>query len=395
MKSRNHDRSFRCFGYAGVGLVLASGCVASVSGGADDHGGMVDASVADGTVDASPGKFTAGDPFDYSLVDRQSQMVSTMLTGLGYMTSTAPRAVAINPDGLGYVSVQPTGTANDVARTALQACFVIGGGRPCALLASGATFQIGANALAIPSSYLSTLSKPAALTDIPFVPDSVRSGALAQYGAKAGFKAIAIGFDGTAVFVPDPQPVDVIGSQAEANRVALERCEMQSISAPCTLFASGNTVVLDPAVMQWTPAIDYTRTAIQTNVPGMTAANYNAHMTPYLTGVTQGSQGVTYIAEDGDGGNAWTTTQAAADSQALAFCNGTVGAGSKCFRYAIDRSVVMSPSNLDAIRNHSLALHCSAMPRQDCATHKLMGCTTSGMYYTTHAGGVTVEACSF
>jgi len=395
MTIRNVDLSFRCLRHAGVGLVLASGCVASVGGGGDDHGATVDGSVADSTVDVPAGKFNEGDPFDYSLVDKPSQMVSTILTELGYATSTAPRAVAVNPDGLGYVSVQPGATTNDVARSALQACFVIGGGKPCALLAVGSTFQIGANALAQPSNFVSTLAKPAALTDIPFVADSVRTGALAQYTAKSGAKAIAVGFDGTAVFVPDAQPVDSIGTQAEANRLALERCEMQSINAPCTLFAAGNTVVLDPTSMQWTAAIDYTRTTVQTNVPGMTVANYNAHMAPYLTGVTQGSQGVTYIAEDGDGGNAWTTSQAAADTEALGFCNQTVGAGAKCFRYAINKSVVMSPSNLDAIRNHSLALHCSAMPRQDCATHKAMGCTTSGAYYTTHAGGVRLETCSF
>jgi hypothetical protein len=339
-----------------------------------------------------PGEFQAGDPFDYSLVLQQSQMVATMVSALHYATSTAPRAIAINANGLGYVTVQPGSTATDVERTALQACYVIGGRKPCTLLALDGEFALDGSALA--GSFTATLAKPTTLTAIPFVPDRVRTGALVGYTTHAGPKAVAVGLDGTAAFVPK-DTTDVIGSQAEADRLALERCEMSSINAPCTLFARGNTVVLDPLAMQWTPAIDYTRTTVQPNIPGMTVANYNAHMVPYLAGLAQGFQGVTYIAENGQGGNAWRTTQAQANSEALAFCNQYVGTTGKCFRYATNRSVVMTPNNLDAIRNHSLALHCSAMPRLDCATHERMGCHTSGTLYTTHAGGVALETCSF
>src|ERR1041385_432066 len=143
-------------------LLLASGCVATVKGNGDDHDTTIDASLPDGTADAPASAFAAGDPFDYSLVDKRSQMVSTMLTELDYAASTAPRVVAVNADGLGYVSVQPGALTNDAARTALQACFVIGGGKPCVILAFDNTFQISSTALANPSSFVATLDKPTA-----------------------------------------------------------------------------------------------------------------------------------------------------------------------------------------------------------------------------------------
>lgn len=338
-----------------------------------------------------PGEYQSGDTFDYSLVLKQSQMVATMITQLHYTTSTAPRAIAVNEDGLGYVTVQPGATATDVERTALQACYIIGGRKPCALLALDNEFALDGSALN--SSFTATLAKPTVLTAIPFVPDRIRTGALVTYTAKTGFKAVAVGLDGTAAFVPTA--TDSIGTQAEADRLAMERCEMAATNSPCTMFARGNTVVLDPLAMNWSPVIDYTRTTVAPNIPGMTVANYNAHMVPYLAGLAQGYQGVTYIAEDGSGGNSWRTTSTQANSEALAFCNQFVVAPAKCFRYATNHNVSFTPSTLDAVHNHSLALHCNAMPRLDCATHARMGCHTSGTYYTTHAGGVALETCTF
>lgn len=395
MTTRTFVRRFSTLRAASLGLLLASGCVAEVSGHAtgDDDTGSADAGTPDTT--QATDTFVAGDEFDYSLVEKPSQMVATMVTELGYVASTAPRAIAINFDGLGYVSVLPTATQAEATRNALQACFVIGGNKPCVVLAAGNTFQINSTALTDAGSYTVSLLKPAALTDIPFVADGVRNGPLVAYAAKAGVKAIAIGLDGHAEFVPNPSGKDTVKTQAEVERLALERCEMTSRNAPCTLFASANTVVFDPAAPKWTAAIDFTRTTVKPQIPGMTDTVYTEHMVPYLTGVSQGQQGVTYIAEDGAGGNAWTTSQAAADSQALGFCNMNVGVGFRCFHYAINKSVAMTAQDLGAIHNHSLALHCSTMPRLDCATHKLMGCTTSGSYYTTHAGGVSLETCTF
>ncbi len=332
-----------------------------------------------------PGPFKAGDPFDYTRVSPSSQMVATMLTGLGYAASTAPKAVAIDSSGLGFASIKVGGTQADADRAALEACFVIGGGTPCASLASGDTFAVDDSAL--PSSFTFTLATPTALTQMPYVTDAVRTSDVAAYDAVTTFKAIAISLDGTVAAV---NSTDVVASQAEANRIVLERCEMTAVMTPCTLFAEGSAIAFAPATTNWTPQIDYSRRTVETDLPGTTAANYTAHIPAYLSGLTSGYQGAIYIAADGDGGDAWETTATAAETTALAYCNDYVTAGFHCFEYASDRTIVMGPANLAAYA--TTAVHCDSMPRIDCAAHSSMGCA-AGSYYTTHAGGVTLETC--
>jgi hypothetical protein len=332
-----------------------------------------------------PVPFKQGDAFDYSLVSPSSQMVATMLTGFGYAASAAPKAVAINSAGLGFVSIKAGGTQADADRTALEACFIIGGRQPCASLASGNTFAVDESAL--PSQFTFTLAAPTALAQMPYVIDTVRTSDATTYTALNKLKAIAISLDGTVAAI---NSTDTIASQAEANRIVLERCEMKATMTPCTLFAEGATIVFDPTTTNWAPQIDYSRRTVQIDLPGTTAANYTAHIPAYLTGLAQGYQGSIYIAADGDGGDAWQTNAATADATALGFCNQHVTAGFRCFKYASDRTIVMGPTSLAAYATS--AVHCNSMPRVDCAAHKSMGCA-AGSHYTTHAGGVTLEAC--
>jgi Trypsin len=329
-----------------------------------------------------PPTFTAGDPFDYSVVTPQSQMVATMLTGFGYAASASPKSVAINADGLGFVSIQPTGTQADADLIALQACYVIGGGKPCASLASADVFDVGSTTLA--ASFNFTLATPTTLAQMPYVSGSNRTAAITAYDAITGTKAIAISLDGT---VTEINNTDVIASQAEADRIVMERCEMTAQLTPCTLFAEGTAVVFAPS---WTPQINYAQRTVATELPGATAANYNAHIPAYLAGVAGGDPGYIYIAADGDGGDAWETTAAAAASTALGYCNEFVGAGFKCFPYATNDTITFGPANLVGYADK--AVHCDSMPRASCAAHSSMGCT-GGSYYIAQAGSVTLETC--
>jgi hypothetical protein len=332
-----------------------------------------------------PGPFKQGDAFDYGLVSSSSQMVATMLTGFGYAASAAPKAVAINSAGLGFVSIKVGGTQADADRTALEACFIIGGRKPCASLASGNAFAVDESAL--PSRFTFNLTAPPTLAQMPYVTDAARTSDIAAYTALAKVKAIAISLDGTVAAI---NSTDTIASQAEANRIVLERCELKATMTPCTLFAQGATIVFDPTTTNWAPQIDYSRRTVQIDLPGTTAANYASHIPAYLSGLNQGYHGSIYIAADGDGGDAWQTNAATADTAALGFCNQHVTAGFRCFKYASDRAIVMGPTSLAAYA--TTAVHCNAMPRVDCAAHKSMGCSAGG-HYTTHAGGVNLEAC--
>ncbi|HEX4456124.1 MAG TPA: S1 family peptidase [Kofleriaceae bacterium] len=328
-----------------------------------------------------PVPYQVGDAFDYTRVTPSSQMVSTMLGGFGYAASTAPKAVAIDSAGLGFVSIKPGATQADADRTALEACFVIGGGKPCTSLASANTFAVSEAGL--PTSFTFSLAQPT-LAAIPYATSAARASAIAAYAAITGFKAIAIGLDGTIVQLAT---TDVVASQAEANRIALERCEMQTKLAPCTLFAEGNSVVFAP---NWSPVIDYAREIVGTNLPGATMASYTAHVPAYLSGVTAGYQGSIYIAADGDGGDAWETTAALAQSTALGFCNQYVGAGFRCLPYATNNRITFGPADLAGYSDY--AVHCKSMPRASCAAHASMGCA-AGSYYTVQTGGVALETC--
>jgi hypothetical protein len=162
---------------------------------------------------------------------------------------------------------------------------------------------------------------------------------------------------------------------------------MQSKLTPCTLFAEGDGVVFAP---NWSPVIDYSRKIVSVNLPGTTMANYTAHVPTYITEVDAGYQGSIYIAADGDGGDAWETTAALAQSTALGFCTEYVGAGFHCVPYATGTRITFGP--LDLAGDADLAVHCNAMPRLDCAAHAAMGCA-AGSYYTTHTGSVALETC--
>ncbi len=330
-----------------------------------------------------PLPYQVGDPFDYTRVTPSSQMVSTMLTGFGYAASTAPKAVAIDAAGLGFVSIEPGATQADADRTALEACFVIGGDQPCASLASGNAFAVSEAAL--PTSFTFSLAQPTTLAEMPYVTAAARTSALTTYAAlTTAAKAIAIGLDGTIVQLAN---TDVIANQTEADRIVLERCEMQTKLTPCTLFAEGNSVVFAP---NWSPVIDYSRKVVGTNLPGTTMANYNAHIPTYVTEVGAGYQGSIYVAADGDGGDAWETTAALAQTTALGFCNQYVGAGFRCLPYATNTGITFGPADLAGYSDY--AVHCKSMPRLDCAEHAAIGCA-AGSYYTTHAGSVALETC--
>ena len=64
--------------------------------------------------------------------------------------------------------------------------------------------------------------------------------------------------------------------------------------------------------------------------------------------------------------------------------------GFHCFQYATNDTIIFGPANLVGYADRPV--HCDSMPRVDCAAHASMGCP-AGSYYTTHAGGVTLETC--
>lgn len=361
-------------------LMTSTGCVGAIE---PDNTPPEDAPPA--PVDTPPDRFTAGEPFDYGLVSPQSQMVATMLVAWSYDTSTAPKAIAINAHGLGFVSIKPNSAEGDADRTALEGCFVLGGGLPCVLLAHGDLFAVADHALALADSFGFRLASPATLADLPFVTTKVRADTSA-YAARAGIKAIAVSVDG----ITSISNGEGVSSQTEVNRIMLERCEMQAALTPCMLFATGNTPVLDVNRPTFVPQIDFARTTVQTNLPGTTDQHFNQFIPSYLADVNAGLNGAIDLAPRGQGA-AYTGGNASAN--ALTNCTSHLKPGDPpCFPYATGRTITFKAKDLAAFKA-SADVHCRAMPRTDCAAHKAIGCS-AGMLYTTHTGSVALEACN-
>lgn len=339
-----------------------------------------------------PVDFLRGQAFNYDYVPNKSQMVQTMLDVLGYNSHTGGKAVAITADGLGYVSRKYAGMQADADRTALEGCFAISGGKPCVLLASGYNFNLNKADLA--SSYTFTLSTPTSLVaeQVPFVDSNARTQLINDYKAAPTPKAIAISLDGAYAWVANT-PQFPIASANEARRLALERCEMMAAFTPCTLFAQDAQPVFIPTQINRTPTIDYSRSVMNTNIPGMRDAVFITNMTnDYLPQVTQQNKvGAVYITADGRGGYATNTAAVTADTDARNACEASK-ITYPCFRYAINQNVQNLASNLVAIAQFSISTHCRAIPRQTCAHHKSMGCP-AGSYYTLSNGSVALENC--
>ncbi len=334
--------------------------------------------------------FRAGEAFDYARVAKRSQMVETMLQVFGYATSTAPRAVAVNAEGLGFVAVHAGATQEENELIAKQACFVIGGARPCALLAKAGTFAVDEEKLT-PDF---VLAKPAALSELPFMTPAAAAAVATAYNAAPNPKALAIGLDGTVGTGYRATPTGLApSSAADAMRVALERCEMQSRFSPCTVFISGATVSFDPVAPRLEPTIDYGRRTLATNLPGSMAGAWTTIQSDYLSDVPPQS-GSIYLSRKGAGGYFTSASAATADAEALEICNARAS-GEPCFKYATNRNIVFGTGDLLANAPGNVALHCKAVPRASCAVHRTMGCATSGDYYLGDATGVKLAACVF
>lgn len=342
------------------------------------------------TTPANP-TFNKGDAFNYASLPNPTPMLQTQIEKLGYGSYTGSKAIAINVQGLGFVARKGTATQADTNKMALEGCFALGGGLPCALIATGDKFELSSSALS--SAYTFTMTAPTAINaaTIPFVMPNIRASIGELYSQAASPKALVFSVDGAYIWVTGSDSTPVT-SVAEARRVALERCELTAAITPCTVFAENSSVVFNPSSINRTPVIDYSRTALMTNVPGMKDAHFSSIVQPYIDAVDGVNvRGSIYIAGDGAGGMAYNTSAATAETNAKNLCEMNVSAGFTCFRYALDENVQNVALNLFALKNFP-ELHCQTVPRANCAAHKAMGCN-GGNYYVMDGATPKLQTC--
>ena len=372
----------------GVALLGFQNC-----GGFKAANSLAQSSASSSSTPVPAAVFAMGDPFDYSKVPYQSQMMQALLASFTYppanvagSTSTYYGAIAIAQSGLGWVSTQQATTQAGENQTALAGCAIMSG-MPCALLASGNTFAL--NSTDLDQSFTNTLSPATSLTtnSNPFGP--IDATALQNYNALTVSKAIAVSVDGW-------YEISGVGSNAassaEAARVVMEHCELQAIITPCFLFASGDTIVFNPAQLNRSPTIDYTRTTVQTNIPMMSDAQFASTEQNYLS-LIPAQQVSIYLNYLGGGGVGNSPSAATAQANALASCQADPTPGQTCFPYSLNLNILFSAADITA-KIQWPEVHCNAVPRTSCADHTAMGCTATGQYYVMSGGVPTLANCN-
>jgi hypothetical protein len=334
--------------------------------------------------------------FNYGLVPQKwrSPMVRILISEHGYMSSTQLRAIAIAPNGLGYVTVNKpdvVSTQAIVNRITLERCAAVSGQR-CALLAAGGTFAL--NRAAMDSAFTFELVKPSTMSanNLPFTTPSVVGSGITNYLAAASPKALAISVSGKGnpVYHSAGYPVE---SLAEAKRIAMQRCELGSSYSPCMIFAENNTIVFDPAALNRAPTVNYALTAVPASgsIMGINLTSSAKITSTYRTQAAS-SYAAVYMTANGAFGYSWGHgSQAAADAAARDFCTPYESDTQKCFRFASRNTVVDFRPALNFMDSRDV--HCKTVVRNSCASHHAMGCGKGAAYYVAGAGGIARTGC--
>ncbi|MBX3021172.1 MAG: hypothetical protein KF799_05790 [Bdellovibrionales bacterium] len=339
--------------------------------------------------------FRAGDTFRYYNLPYPSSMMEKLLSKWNYENSTSTRAVAIAQNGLGYVSILAGAQQMDVDKMALEGCYALSR-LPCALVARGVSFALNSADLDSSFTYQFSDTTTMSAAAIPFVNPPARASLLTIYQARTSPKAMAVSVDGVFT-IADSDSGTALESDAEAKRLALERCELTAMIVPCTLVFVNDTVAFKGKELNAIPATDYTRTVIADSIPGLRAAHFATYFTAgYLLGVDAAANvaGAVYIANNGAMGAAYSNNPSTdVAQQALSDCQASAGSGVSCVRYGTGKNVSATAATLlPAIFKGSLDVHC-AVPRVDCSAHAKMGCPGGKLYSVVTSGVIEYKAC--
>lgn len=271
-------------------------------------------------------KFQAGATFNPDLLPYppQGSLVSEVDD---YLELDGQKALAMAANGYGFISNHPgIITQAEASRLALEACQVVAGDKPCAILAEGDKYKYSESVFK--TSMRKVLEKGARTFDplkVPFQRDAVRANQMTVYAmASAPFKALAIDLKGGGA-----ARYSTI-SQADATRRALEGCEGYSRGRVCTLYAKGNDVLFNVTTMNFntTPSLDYSVTNFSPNeVPFVDDPSRKV-----LKDYVEYAKAVPYaaLAIHPNGGWAYHSTP----GNALASCQALAGTTSQCVLYA-------------------------------------------------------------
>ena len=171
--------------------------------------------------------------------------MGNLLNEIGtYNNQVGFKAIAVAQSGYGVAHICRDCATQEIAtQVILERCQIEANNLPCAIFAEGPTIKY--DQADFFNNFVSVLETGPRILDFSKVPGTSTNfrtdlaGAI-YAGRPEEFKAITLGYRGAAGLGFSAN------DQEEANRLAMEDCEMKNgIIAPCTLYAETNTVVFN------------------------------------------------------------------------------------------------------------------------------------------------------
>ncbi len=296
-------------------------------------------------------KFLAGDTFS---VDKLPALESSLLYNIknNYDNHSGFKAIALAANGKGASWGGPGfNSQEDVNKVMLERCQLVSNNLPCAIFAEGDTVKYDE------VNFITNMKRHIQETSIfnenllPGITENSKKAFAGGYykTSSRNYRALAIGWVGNA----QPGFSDV--SQSEANRRALESCEITSFQ-PCTVYAQGNQVVFDFNNYKWSPKLVHfgPRRFDPQLVPFVRDSDRNNQMKQTVSDVNSGKYVVLALSRYG---HFWRKVQSKPISSddkkyAKAKCNQSSGSSTRyqCFIYSVNLDVVFTKSDLSVSR---------------------------------------------
>lgn len=328
-----------------LGLISLAATISILFQNCGNYTGTSEQSVSSELEVADDAKFKAGDDFNakkipYTLDPDFKNLVENYRTRVGF------KALALAANGKGSIrSGDAFYDQEDANQAALQDCQLIAQ-LPCALFAEGDFIKYDERDFYSHHGFW--------ITDVVNFDPNALPGLAKQWresntyiNRTNAFKAYAIGPSGagSAGWSED--------SQAEANRRALEFCEILSTKLhPCVLYAVGNNVVFKSSSFSWSsPQISQLAgdPLVIAKIPFIREVDRNPILNLYNQ-ISSSKHLVVVMSRYGHYRAILASSIAAAKETALNNCNAALDVDSRyeCFVYSEDKNVVMSIQSLRA-----------------------------------------------
>lgn len=332
----------------------------------------------------APYNFRSGERFSAAaLGGALSTPLHSLLSSSNYLSSSSMKAIAVSNNGLGAVRVLNGGTQADADRMAVESCNAISGAS-CALAVSGDYFAVDSSQLRSAAT-MRLIGGSSALSpaDVPFILDSERStitSFLSTSSSHLPFKTLALAVSGEIRF-------GFGQSQNEADRRALQVCELEAELPPCLVFAQGNQRVFELNRWERISKLRLSPAFVKQNELPFILESDLPNLDAFFRRIQQGFVGALAIGRTGSRATYEAALPETAAPEALNRCKTY---DTSCVLYSLNQKVALSWDQLASSRISREAT--CAIPRASCSAHTERGCAPGDRWLSVN-GRLTYRTC--